>query len=150
MIYKDNHILIIMPELKNQTFINNITDPKTGKQVKKIYQMKISKIGRLVEPLVWEYYKSRAKESISDIYKKYKGYQLKMIFFGDPIIYTVNTIDNDELVKNPESLPRNSTFRKVLEKIEEKLDDKIDTDSIIESVDKLNLESNDNNKEIDL
>jgi hypothetical protein len=137
-----------MPELKNQTFINNITDPKTGKQVKKIYQMKISKIGRLVEPMVWEYYKNRANMSISDIYKKYKGYQLKMIFFGDPIIYTVNTLDINEL--HMDTIPRNSTFKKLLEKIEEKEDDKINIEPIIESVDNLTLESKDNNKEIDL
>lgn len=142
-----------MPELKNQTFINNITDPKTGKQVKKIYQMKISKIGRLVEPLVWEYYKSRARESISDIYKKYKGYQLKMIFFGDPIIYTVNTLDINEL--HMDTIPRNSTFRKLIEKIEEKLDDKtndLNINPIVESLDKLTLEleNKTDNKEIDL
>ena len=35
-----------MPELKNETFIKNITDPRTGRQVKKIYQIKISKLDR--------------------------------------------------------------------------------------------------------
>jgi hypothetical protein len=45
-----------MPELKNETFIKNIVDPRTGKQVKKIYQIKVSKLNRLVEPFVWEYY----------------------------------------------------------------------------------------------
>jgi len=98
-----------MPELKNETFIKNIVDPRTGKQVKKIYQIKVS---RLVEPLVWEYYKNRANTSISDIYKKFNGYQLKFIYFGDPVIHTVNTIDNWEQVDN---LPNNSTLKKLKE-----------------------------------
>jgi hypothetical protein len=102
-----------MPELKNETFIKNIVDPKTGKQVKKIYQIKVSKLNRLVEPLVWEYYKNRANTSISDIYKKFNGYQLKFIYFGDPVIHTVNTIDNYEQVDN---LPNNSTLKKLREK----------------------------------
>lgn len=102
-----------MPELKNETFIKNIVDPKTGKQVKKIYQIKVSKLNRLVEPLIWEYYKNRANTSISDIYKKFNGYQLKFIYFGDPVIHTVNTIDNYEQVDN---LPNNSTLKKLREK----------------------------------
>ena len=102
-----------MPELKNETFIKNIVDPRTGKQVKKIYQITVSKLNRLVEPLVWEYYKNRANTSISDIYKKFNGYQLKFIYFGDPVIHTVNTIDNYEQVDN---LPNNSTLKKLREK----------------------------------
>ena len=72
-------------------FIKNSTDPKTGKQVKKIYQIKKSKLNRILEPLVWEYYKNRANTSVESIYKKYNGYQLKFIYFSDPVIYTVNT-----------------------------------------------------------
>ena len=99
-----------MPELKNETFIKNITDPRTGKQVKKIYQIKISKLDRIVEPMVWEYYKNRANTSVSDIYKKFNGYQLKFIYFGDPVIHTINTIDNYEQLDN---LPNNSTLKKL-------------------------------------
>ena len=79
-----------MPTLKNQVFIDNIIDPNTGKQVKKIYQIKLSKINRIVEPMVWEYYRNRGNTSINDIYKKYKGYKLKIIYFNDPTIYTVD------------------------------------------------------------
>ena len=103
-----------MPELKNETFIKNITDPKTGKQVKKIYQIKVSKLDRLVEPLVWEYYKNRGNMSVEEIYKKFNGYQLKFIFFGDPVIYTINTVDDNEVFDN---LPNNSTLKKLRENI---------------------------------
>ena len=93
-----------MPQLKNQTFINNITDPRTGKQVKRIYHMKISKIGRLVEPMVWEYYRDRGRTSIQQIYNKFKEKglnKLKMIFFGDPIIYEVNITEPEDQLNDP-------------------------------------------------
>ena len=99
-----------MPELKNETFIKNITDPRTGRQVKKIYQIKVSKLDRLVEPLVWEYYKNRANTSVESIYKKFNGYQLKFIYFSDPVIYTVDTVGPNEVVDN---IPNNSTLKKL-------------------------------------
>lgn len=83
-----------MPELKNETFINNITDPITGKQVKKIYQIKLSKLDRILEPMVWEYYRNRANMSVAEVYKKYNGYKLKMIFFNDPVIHTIDNGSN--------------------------------------------------------
>ena len=85
-----------MPQLKNPVFIKNITDPRTGKQVKKIYHMKMSKINRLVEPMVWEYYRNRGNMSIDEVYKKFKGKgldKLKIIFFEDPVIYEVKITD---------------------------------------------------------
>lgn len=75
--------------LKNPIFISNIKDPNTNKYVKKIYQVKTSKIGRTIEPLVWEYYKNRGNMSVEETYKKYKGYKLKMIYFDDPLIYEI-------------------------------------------------------------
>ena len=78
--------------MSNQVFINNSTDPRTGKQVKKIYHMEMSKINRLVVPLVWQYYKNRGNMSVEQVYKKFKGKglnKLQMIFFNDPVIYEV-------------------------------------------------------------
>ena len=98
----------IMPQLKNQTFINNITDPITGKQIKKIFQIKISKLDKIVEPMVWEYFKNRNNTSISQIYKKYHGYQLKIIFFNDPVIHIFNTINSSDYKDN---IPNNSTLK---------------------------------------
>lgn len=99
-----------MPQLKNETFIKNITDPRTGKQVKKIFQIKLSKLDRIVEPMVWEYYRNRGNTPVEEIYKKFNGYQLKFIFFNDPVIHVVNTVELDHL---PENLPKNSTLREV-------------------------------------
>ncbi len=118
-----------MPELKNETFIKNITDPRTGKQVKKIYQIKKSKLDRIVEPLVWEYYKNRANTSVEEIYKKFNGYQLKFIYFADPVIYTVDTIGPNEIVDN---LPNNSTLKKKQGDIV--IEDNKQTDNLIGSV----------------
>jgi hypothetical protein len=67
-------------------------------------------LDRLVEPLVWEYYKNRANTSVESIYKKFNGYQLKFIFFGDPVIYTIDTVGANEVFDN---LPNNSTLKKL-------------------------------------
>jgi len=76
--------------LKNPIFISNITDPLTNKYVKKIYHVKISKLNRIVEPMVWEYYKNRGNMSIQEVYNKFKGSKVKIIFFNDPVIYEIS------------------------------------------------------------
>lgn len=81
-----------MPELKNELFLNNINDPKTNKQVKKIFQIKTSKLGRIVKPMVWEYYKNRSNMSIQEVYNKFKGSNLQIIYFNDPLIYTIENL----------------------------------------------------------
>ena len=73
--------------LKNPIFISNITDPITNKHVKKIYHIKVSKINRIIEPMIWEYYKNRGNMSVQEIYKKFKGSKIKIIYFNDPIIH---------------------------------------------------------------
>ena len=65
---------------------------------------------RLVEPLVWEYYKNRVNTSVEEIYKNFNGYQLKFIYFADPVIYTVDTSGPNEMIDN---LPNNSTLKKL-------------------------------------
>lgn len=65
---------------------------------------------RLIESLVWEYYKNRVNTSVEEIYKKFNGYQLKFIYFADPVIYTVDTIGPNEMIDN---LPNNSTLKKL-------------------------------------
>lgn len=100
-----------MPQLKNQVFINNITDPLTGNQVKKIFQTKISKIGRIVEPMVWEYYKNRANMSVEEAYKKFIGYKLKIIFFNDPIIHVLDNGHDEKLIKDAENAAKSKAIR---------------------------------------
>ncbi len=73
--------------LKNPIFISNITDPITNKHVKKIYHVKVSKLNRIVEPMIWEYYKNRSNMSVQEIYTKFKGSKIKIIFFNDCNIY---------------------------------------------------------------
>jgi len=99
-----------MPQLKNETFIKNITDPRTGKQVKKIFHMKMSKLNRLVEPMVWEYFRDRGRTSIQEIYNKFKEKglnKLKIIFFGEPTIYEINITEPED--QNNENYLNNIT-----------------------------------------
>ena len=53
--------------------------------------------------------------SVGEIYKKFNGYQLKFIYFGDPVIHTVDTIGPNEVVDN---LPNNSPLKKKLQPVE--------------------------------
>jgi hypothetical protein len=51
--------------------------------------IKMSKINRLVEPMVWEYFRDRGRTSIQEIYNKFKEKglnKLKIIFFCEPKI----------------------------------------------------------------
>jgi len=81
-----------MDHLKNPVFIQNITDPLNGKCVKEIRvkkQMKDTqfKTDRIKYDMIWQYYRDRARTSVIDVYKKYKGKELKIIYSGDPIIH---------------------------------------------------------------
>jgi len=85
-----------MLKIKNPIFIKNMTYPDVddehkGKIVTKILHNKISKIGREVEQLVWETYKSRGNTSVDEVLKKFRGIgRIKVIFSGDPIIYEID------------------------------------------------------------
>ena len=88
---------------------------------------------RLVEPLVWEYYKNRVNTSVEEIYKKFNGYQLKFIYFADPVIYTVDTIGPNEIVDN---LPNNSTLKKLNKNFSVNANPKLeDNDNVSDSAD---------------
>ena len=81
-----------MDNLKNPVFIQNITDPTNGKYVKEIRvkkQMKDTqfKTDRFKYDMVWQYYRDRSRTAVGDVYKKYKGKELKIIYSGDPVIY---------------------------------------------------------------
>ena len=81
-----------MDQLKNPVFINNIRDPINGKSVKEIRvkkQMKDTqfKTDRFKYDMIWQYYRDRARTSVSDVYKKYKGNELKIIYSGDPVVH---------------------------------------------------------------
>jgi hypothetical protein len=95
MIYQ--YTIHMTDTLKNKTFIDNITDPLTKKHVKTIYRMKITKLDREKWDLVWQYYRDRHRASIIDAYKKYEGYNIRVIYFKDPKMYYYY-LDSDKSV----------------------------------------------------
>jgi hypothetical protein len=81
-----------MDKLKNPIFINNCTDPLNGKMVKEIRVLKHMKdtqfkTDRIKYDMVWQYYRDRNRTAVIDVYKKYKGKELKIIYSGDPVIH---------------------------------------------------------------
>ena len=75
--------------LKNKTFIENATDPVTGKFVKSVWVKKVMKPTKNKElrekyDLQWQYYRHRKTTPVASIYKKYHGCSIYIIFSGDP------------------------------------------------------------------
>jgi hypothetical protein len=64
----------------NEIFLKNST--YNGKLVKRINAKKISKIGRDVWPMVWQYYRDRGRQSVESILKKYKDTEVEIIYSG--------------------------------------------------------------------
>jgi hypothetical protein len=60
-----------LSEIKNDIFKNNIFDYEKKKLVRSVRLVKISKLGKKLTPLVWEYYKNRANLDINQLIKKY-------------------------------------------------------------------------------
>jgi hypothetical protein len=73
-------------KLKNPVFINNSTDPLTGKFVKSIWLYSKYNHGKSEKwDLRWQYYRDRGRTSIESFYKQHKGRIIKIIFSGDPV-----------------------------------------------------------------
>jgi len=66
--------------LNNELFLKNST--YNGKLVKRINAKKISKIGRDVWPMVWQYYRDRGRQSVESVLKKYKDTEVEIIYSG--------------------------------------------------------------------
>ena len=58
-------------KIKNKIFKNNILDLEESKIVSSIRLLKTSKLGRLVQPMVWEYYRHRGNLDVNQIIKKH-------------------------------------------------------------------------------
>jgi len=58
-------------KIKNITFKNNIIDIENRLIVSSIRLVKISKLGRKVTPMIWEYYKNRGNLDVNQIIKEY-------------------------------------------------------------------------------
>jgi hypothetical protein len=103
---------LIMQEVNEKPKNPNVIDSSNGKQVKSIYFVKTSKIGRNVKRLMWQYYRHRFTTKADDVkkqfnYQKKTVHTMEIIYSGDPIIYKIArtpivtkkqnvTIDNNE------------------------------------------------------
>ena len=79
---------------KNQLFLKNSTDPTNCKLVKEIWRFKLYDHDRRQKyDLIWQYYRDRARKSVTDLYKElYKSNKiekLRIIYSGDPIIHEI-------------------------------------------------------------
>ena len=60
-----------LTQIKNLTFKNNVFDYGEKKLVSYVRLVKVSKLGRNLTPMVWEYYKNRANLDINQVIKQY-------------------------------------------------------------------------------
>ena len=58
-------------KIKNIIFKNNIFDIEKYQIVSSIRLIKTSKLGRIVQPMVWEYYRHRGNLDVNQIIKQY-------------------------------------------------------------------------------
>lgn len=82
-----DNINIMVDNIKNKVFLENTTDPLTGRFVKSIYRMKITKLDKENWQQVWQYYRDRGRSSVESAYQKYKGNNIRVIYFKDPKQY---------------------------------------------------------------
>ena len=78
--------------MPNQLHISNSTDPLNGKTVKEIRLQKSMKDtqykkDRIKYDIVWQYMRDRNRQSVENIYKKYNGKLLHIIYKNDYMIH---------------------------------------------------------------
>lgn len=66
-----------MANLKNPVFINNSTD-ESGQMVSSVYAKKVSKLGKDVWYMVWQYYRHRGKLDVKKVIKEHKDHELRI------------------------------------------------------------------------
>jgi hypothetical protein len=76
-----------MEHIKNPLFIKNCTDPNNGKLVREIKLEKhmkdtVNKKDRKKLEIVWQHMRDRKRQSVENIYKKYYGQKLEIIYFN--------------------------------------------------------------------
>lgn len=67
----DDYVQKEMNKIKNIIFKNNIFDIEAKQIVSSIRLIKISKLGKKITPMVWEYYKNRGNLDVNQIIKQY-------------------------------------------------------------------------------
>lgn len=71
-----------------------VIDASNGKQVKSVYFIKKSKIGRDVPRMMWQYYRDRNKTDVNVVKtmfnrQKKEVHTMEIIYSGDPVIYKI-------------------------------------------------------------
>jgi hypothetical protein len=74
-----------------------VIDASNGKQVKSVYFIKKSKIGRDVPRMMWQYYRDRNKTDVNVVKimfnrQKKQVHTMEIIYSGDPVIYKIPRI----------------------------------------------------------
>ena len=59
-------------KIKNPVFKKNVVDTGTNWVVSSIYLVKKTKLDRVMNTMVWEYYRHRSKLDVNEIIKKYQ------------------------------------------------------------------------------
>jgi hypothetical protein len=80
--------------IKNSKFLDNAWDPVAQRYVKEIRVYKITKLDREKNDMVWQYFRNRSRNSVSNIYKLNFEKKIKVIYFGDPVQHFLE-IDKD-------------------------------------------------------
>lgn len=100
-----------LSQIKNQTFKNNVFDCGEKKLVSSVRLVKISKLGRKLTPMVWEYYKNRANLDINQVIKQYGRDKLIINYSIPPNQNKKNTSNNLETIEmNIENNNSNELF----------------------------------------
>lgn len=82
----------MLKNTKNKLYLDNTYDPINNMFVHKIFEWKITKIGRKKRHLVWQYYRDRNRLSVSEFYRNnfYRNKRnVSIIFYGKADIYTM-------------------------------------------------------------
>lgn len=90
-------------QIKNPTFKNNVFDYGEKKLVSSVRLVKISKLGRKLTPMVWEYYKNRANLDINQVIKQYGRENLIINYSIPPNQKKIIIDDNEEIIDNNET-----------------------------------------------
>jgi hypothetical protein len=91
-----------LSKIKNSTFKNNIFDVENKLIVSSIRLKKISKLGRNLTPMIWEYYKNRGNMDVNFIIKQYGRNNLIINYSLHPQQKKTNIIieSNDDIYDN--------------------------------------------------
>jgi hypothetical protein len=95
----DEWTLNKLGQIKNITFKNNVFDYGEKKIVSSVRLVKISKLGRNLIPMVWEYYKNRANLDINQVIKQY-GRENLIINYSIPPNQKNNVLEKIDVIND--------------------------------------------------